>query len=145
MNGFFKIIAIKCNGEKILTESYLLNNNFAEGRIEWKRENGNIFLIENYKNGKLHGEYKYFNKKNILEMEFNFYEGIKRGPFKLYYEDGKIKQQGYFEDDLTLNGIYKSYYSNGKIEIVGYYDKGKKIGKWMYFDIKGKIIKIENF
>ena len=45
-----------------------------------------------------------------------YYTDEKDGPFKTYYENGKLKTEGTFIDG-KMNGLYKSYHENGKLQI----------------------------
>ena len=46
-----------------------------------------------------------------------------------YYEDGTIKEQGFFKD-TKLTGTWVSYNKQGKKTMIGHYEAGKKVGKW---------------
>lgn len=47
--------------------------------------------------------------------------------------------EAYYIND-TLNGVFKSYYQNKKLSSFGVYNKGEMIGKWYYFDEKGRLL-----
>ncbi len=46
-----------------------------------------------------------------------------------YYEDGTIKEQGFFKD-TKLTGTWVSFNKQGKKTMIGQYKAGKKVGKW---------------
>ena len=46
-----------------------------------------------------------------------------------YYENGTIKEVGFFKDD-KLHKQWISYNKEGKIKVVAIYDNGVKNGKW---------------
>ena len=57
---------------------------------------------------------------------------------KTYYENGQIKT-----DISDTKKTYTEWYSNGKIKLTGALDEGgfTRIGKWSYYDDKGKLIR----
>ena len=46
-----------------------------------------------------------------------------------YYEDGSIKEQGFFKD-AKLTGRWVSYNKKGEKTMIAHYKAGKKVGKW---------------
>ena len=46
-----------------------------------------------------------------------------------YYEDGSIKEQGFFKDK-KLEGRWVSYDKKGNKTMIAHYKAGKKVGKW---------------
>ena len=46
-----------------------------------------------------------------------------------YFEDGTVKEQGFFKD-AKLSGKWISYNRSGEKTMVAYYNNGKKVGKW---------------
>ena len=44
-----------------------------------------------------------------------------------------------------MNGKFISYYENGFLQVLGYYVDDEKKGKWIYYDKKGKILKVKMF
>ena len=90
-----------------------------KGAIEGKEKNIGIFIgdiVESLK------EYK------------------KVGKGKDYYEDGKIKYEGNFEDDEYNDDKGKFYDENGN-KYEGKFTKGKKNGEFSVYDKDGKLIK----
>ena len=54
--------------------------------------NGNVALIENYKNGKEEGEWKLYHENGKLKTIGNYKNGKAEGKWKLYHENGKLGQ-----------------------------------------------------
>ena len=50
-----------------------------------------------------------------------------------YYDNGVVKQHGFFNKDGKLEGTWTSYDINGKKTAVGNYENGKKVGKWFFW------------
>ena len=144
--------------------SYQIEENFT-GQIVKKYENGQVQSIENFKNGKLDGEFKEFYKDGTLAQIGTFKNGDLES-IKAFYENGNLK----FEENLKdRKGKYRGYYPNGMLEVEGevfqgdeiglwkYYNEegkllsegrykeGKKIGKWKLYNLDGSLLKIENY
>lgn len=50
-----------------------------------------------------------------------------------YYEDGSIKEQGFYKDK-KLHGEWKKYDSEGTLVVRAHYFNGEKTGKWMFLN-----------
>ncbi|MFL0353113.1 toxin-antitoxin system YwqK family antitoxin [Xanthomarina sp. GH4-25] len=50
-----------------------------------------------------------------------------------FYENGAVKQQGFFNQSGKLHGTWTSYDINGEKLAVGNYDNGRKVGKWFFW------------
>ena len=90
-----------------------------EGKWVWFWDNGQLYSIQNYKNGRLHG---------LREM---------------YYESGKLKRRHHFKDDI-YHCLTEDFYENGQLEWRGHHKNGKGVGKWEYYDRYGTLEKVED-
>ena len=90
-----------------------------KGAIEGKKKNIGIFI------------------RDIIESLKEYKKG---GKGKDYYEDGKIKYEGNFEDDEYNDDKGKFYDENGN-KYEGKFTKGKKNGEFSVYDKDGKLIK----
>lgn len=119
---------------------YQLKDNFT-GEVIKKYKNGQIHSIENFKNGKLDGEFKEFFEDGNLSQIGNFKNGDLEN-IKVFYENGKLK----FELKLkNRKGKYKGYYSNGQLEEEGEAFQGEETGVWNFYDEKGKLLKTKKY
>ncbi len=50
-----------------------------------------------------------------------------------YYENGAVKEQGFYLDG-KLHGTWVSYSVNGEKEAMGEYSLGHKTGKWFFWN-----------
>ncbi len=50
-----------------------------------------------------------------------------------YYEDGTVRQQGFYNKKGILHGEWKAYDTTGKKIAMGQYTYGKKTGKWFFW------------
>jgi antitoxin component YwqK of YwqJK toxin-antitoxin module len=92
-------------------------------------------------------------------------KNLKQGPWKKYYENGKLKYAGQFKDDkpsglflyyfesgvkkaevlFSNNGAYsraKNFYPTGKLSSEGLYINEKKDSIWKFYDLSG-VLQIE--
>jgi antitoxin component YwqK of YwqJK toxin-antitoxin module len=120
-SGTWKLIFMEeDNSERILTfENYtrdIKNGQFQEVK-------GDSLIIGNYKNDKLHGEYKVY-----LDITRMLIGGIIRTDIaKLIL----IADGSYYEDKQT--GYWKKYDLTETLISEGYFSNGKKTGEWRYY------------
>lgn len=60
------------------------------------------------------------------------------GPFKEYYEKGRLKSEGFYKDG-KLEGSYKGYYENGKLKGESFYERGKFNGSCKAYYENGQL------
>ena len=71
--------------------------------------------------------------------------GIKDGPWKEYYNDGTLKMEGLYKNDIKV-GLWKYYHANGSIEQEGKYNaKGNAIDLWKWYYDTGVLEREEFF
>ena len=117
---------------------YQIDENFT-GQVIKKYKNGQVKSIENFKNGKLNGEFKEFFEDGNLSQIATFKNGDMKN-IKVFYENGKLK----FEQNLkNRKGKYRGYYPNGKLEVEGEVFQGDEIGLWKYYNEEGNLLKTE--
>jgi antitoxin component YwqK of YwqJK toxin-antitoxin module len=113
---------------------YQIDENFT-GQIIKKYKDGQVESIENFKNGKLNGEFKEFFEDGSLFQVGTFKNGEMKN-IRVFYENGNLK----FEQNLKdRKGRYKGYYPNGQLEEEGEVFQGEKIGVWRYYNEEGKL------
>ncbi len=107
----------------------------VEGTVEGKKVNS-----EWVKTGKA----IYYNKNGVLEEEI-VYDGNK-GYTKFYYENGKVKKEGYVDAFTNFyEGELKEYYETGTLKAKYNYVDGYLDGNQYYYDEKGIETKIEKY
>ena len=118
--------------------AYQIDENFT-GQVIKKYKNGQVKSIENFKNGKLNGEFKEFFENGSLFQIGTFKNGDMKN-IKVFYENGNLK----FEQNLkNRKGKYRGYYPNGKLEVEGEVFQGDEIGLWKYYNEEGNLLKTE--
>ena len=74
----------------------------------------------------------------------NYTRNKENGLWKSWYENGQLKDIGYFNSG-KMNSNWIGYYKNGQIKYSGDYNNDYKLNTWTYWSDKGKIIEIKNF
>ncbi|MCF8302400.1 MAG: hypothetical protein K9I94_03920 [Bacteroidales bacterium] len=101
-------------------------------RREYDKE-GNISQAYIFKNGQIIGE-------GIIKEN-----GKKNGSWVSYYQNGKIKARGTYDDNVKV-GKWTYYYPNGQVEQTGRYNnKGKPDGDWTWYYQSGNVLREESF
>jgi antitoxin component YwqK of YwqJK toxin-antitoxin module len=77
-------------------------------------QNGVLITLMNYKNGMLVDREK-LNRKDD--------KGLKQGTWRTYYQNGAIRTEAYYVDDM-LSGPYKEFDEKGGIRVLMQYAKG---------------------
>lgn len=76
---------------------------------------GKLTLLENYSKGVLHGQVLYYGQYAQTPMsETNFSNGKKSGLFRQYYDNAKIQEDTYYQNDLK-NGSSRWYNKTGRM------------------------------
>ena len=84
-------------------------------------DSGEINSIQSYKEGKDHGEWRF------------------------YYQDGTLETEGKFHMGKRV-GVWKYYHSNGKLHKKNSYDQeGNRKGKWYTYDAKGDLMSVTGY
>ena len=84
------------------------------GRCAKYFEDGTLSSIEQYKNGKDHGSWKFYFPNGNIETTAKFNNGERVGKWKYYYENGSLKQVSFYKRNLK-NGIWKVYSEEGEL------------------------------
>ena len=113
---------------------YQIEDNFT-GQVIKKYKDGQVESIENFKNGKLNGEFKEFFEDGSL-FQVGIFKNGEMKSIRVFYENGNLK----FEQNLKdRKGKYKGYYPSGQLEEEGEVFQGEKIGVWRYYNEEGKL------
>jgi len=62
-----------------------------------------------------------------------------------HYPNGQIKVEAKMNEENKMHGEYKEYWENGKLKIKGNYENGLKIGVWKYYKETGEYDRKERF
>ena len=96
------------------------------------------------KDGTVINAFVYSNSGNVVSEGIIDEKGTKKGSWKDFYENGKLKDEGkYLNSKRTGNWTF--YNKNGKIEQDGNYRNGKINGPWKWYFDSGKLRREENY
>lgn len=109
---------------KIIKNTFL---NYKQGRYKQFYENGNIRIIEYYKNNKLSKRCEYDRFKDDLLLEENVYKNNQLCKYISYDCVGKLKAD-YTYQDGKLHGICKTYFEGHSVVMHSSYENGKLNG-----------------
>ena len=107
------------------------------GTLKNFHSNGQIALIDNFKNGKQHGEYFSYHPNGKPLLKGIFKNGKQHGVWSEFHEDGSLYWNLKYINGKTEDGIFKMFYPDGSLESEVTYGDGKPITNWIYYDRKG--------
>lgn len=142
-------------GSEVVEAKYLTQKGktISEGKMVDQQRTGlwtyyhknsdKIMMIENYRNGELHGEKKIFYDNGVLAEEAIYVNGKLHGPRKVYSVKKVVLEDLNYENG-ELHGPAK--YFNGKGELLneGEYRRNKHHGTWRYYE-NGKFKEEKDF
>jgi antitoxin component YwqK of YwqJK toxin-antitoxin module len=103
------------------------------------------WIGEPYSKNSILNLYNLKGYKNPILSKTEFINGISYKKLTDYDKIGKVKKVYYLDFVRRLDSIYVEYYDNGKIKVQGKYDEGFKTGDWYYYDYNGNLITNERF
>ena len=132
------------NGRVIATGYYV--NQKKEG--EWKYydgTSGQLRLLEDNKDGKVHGWSRLYNPDNgKLAEETQYVNGKPEGQCRKFSNTGVLLMECQYRNGL-LDGPAKTYYPSTALKEEGQYAKGQKVGMWKTYNEDGDVILEEVF
>jgi uncharacterized protein len=161
-DGYFKEFAE--NGDLISVTKYVNGEKQPDAqeiaKLDVQNEywpNGKIRNSGTYRNGVAEGVYREYDTtgrivKSMIYSAGNIAgegivkeDGVKDGPWKEYYADGKLKAEGNYKDDKRV-GEWKFYYPDGKVEEIGKFSSaGKMTGVWKWYFASGQLLIEEEY
>lgn len=125
--GYF-VDPIRANFKKIVTQKDSLWEVSLYGRKNVLEERIN-FEDKNLTIRK--GDYL-FNENGKIKQQGYYNRGYKVGEWINYYPNGEVKEKAHYKWDL-LDGEFTSYWSNGQLKKQGTYLLGRRIKDWAMF------------
>jgi len=95
---------------------------------------GEVIAQGQYSDGERNGDWKF--KTGDYTEEGKYIIGLKDGVWKAYYADGSLKFKGSFVQG-NPDGSQTLYYENGKVKEEQYYQMGIRERTWKKFDEEG--------
>jgi len=137
--GFWK----EKKGELTSMGSYV--NGIKDGTWETYLSNHQIFRIETYDKGKRNGITLQFNRKGKISNLEHYKNNKMDGLVYIYSPrtSNLLKEQRFSNGMLT--GLFRNYYDNGKIQEEAFYQDNQKHGPSKWFNRDGRLIAIYNY
>ncbi len=119
--------------------------NYKNDRLEGNRKifnkEGRLITLESYKDGIFHGEELTFHPNGKIFTKGNFVDGTLDSIFYVYYDTGELKERVTMVDNVE-NGGFEEYYKNGKIHWKGtFVDGPNEVGLLYEYDERGELVK----
>lgn len=86
----------------------------------------------------------YFDNGKIQEQGY-WFKGKNLGSFVRYYENGQKSQEFFFDENGKRSGLQKYYYENGQVRMTGNWKDGKEIGDIIFYNVDGSVKHIKRF
>ena len=135
-NDYLKqMISYDANGQEIDKESIGKNDEFVG---KWFYTN-NKSMQGNYKKGRRHGKWIFYNLNGTKDSEANYELGLKSGIQRDYNAQGILISEYQMANDDN-NGYYRKYYPSGELKSEGWYIDDKKNGPWYEYYIDGTLM-----
>jgi len=138
---------------------YVKGKRHGEAR-EWNID-GQIVLVCNYQNNKLHGEYfarddRFFQKVTYVNGKMNgkrciywdngqlfeeitYVSGRQIGPYRMMNQDGSVMKEFEYNKKGNLEGRCVEYHNNGNVSCISYFKDGLKHGKFVKYHENGDL------
>jgi uncharacterized protein len=97
---------------------------------------GEIIAQGQYADGEKNGEWKYSSGNDIESGKY--ISGLRDGVWKSFYPDGTLKFKGNFVQG-NANGTHLYFYENGKPKEERYYQMGIRERTWRKYDEEGRV------
>jgi TonB family protein len=121
-------------GTQILTAQEIKKK---RGNVKLRDTEGRVYARGKVRNYKKHGVWKTFSPDGkVVEMQ-TWSNGVKQGPYILFYSTGTVQDSGAYQNDLK-QGTWVTRNSNGSLAFLREYDAGKLSGKVCAYYPDGK-------
>jgi len=136
-----RTVSYYTNGKKMAAGNYLNEKKDSTWQF-FNETDGSLVAEEWYRLGIKDGPSKTYYPDGRIAESLTWKNGLKTGPWEQYYSDGKIKFRGSFLNNEKTS-TFSAFGLSGQVMFTGQYSKGHQEGQWLYYDEKGKIIKKE--
>ena len=127
---------------KPISDGKLINGR-KDGLWKIYDKNGILREYNSYKNDTLNGQQVTFDEKGKIYTKAHRKMGIFVDSFLLYYDNGQIRNEAWFNSVGREQGVYKIYHKNGQLSEIGYSVNGEPEGKVKGYDENGNLEYVE--
>ena len=107
--------------------NFFVKNHFSTGQIQSEG---------NYRKGKNHGPWKFYNRFGKLISEYNYVDGQLQGKAVDYFPSGEKKFVIEYKDNV-LHGYLQEFYRHGKLKQEGWFQEGNREQQWRTYFADG--------
>lgn len=147
--GYWVITGSMTGDRSYKPEATVEEGNYKDDLREgtWKKywPNGNKRSEINFTLGKPHGLYKIFYQNGKLEEVGFWDDGVNTGDFKRYYDSGNMQQNFHFNTKGKRNGTQYYYHENGKLALEVEIVNGQESGVMKRYNDDGELIEEKVF
>ncbi len=86
--------------------------------------------------GELHGKYSSYYENGAVKNKGYFVNNVSIGDWSYYYESGELRMIGNVTEGKN-NGLWEYYYESGGKKMEGHLVEGKRSGNWVIFSANG--------
>jgi len=105
--------------------------------------NSKMQKVVHYDHDEIEGVYiSYYNSGQLEEKGYKVND-IFTGEYEHYYSNGHLIEKGTYTYNGEKTGLWVTFYENGKPKSKGSYNNGKKVGKWLDWNEQGKKVKTQ--
>ena len=104
------------------------------------------FCTEHFVDGEKNGLFSFFYDNGKIKQKKEFKNDFEDGLDQEFYENGQLKSQTNlapvrmsYPKRSSRHGLFKSFHENGKIRQTGYFKNDFHDGKWITYEIDGKV------
>jgi serine phosphatase RsbU (regulator of sigma subunit)/antitoxin component YwqK of YwqJK toxin-antitoxin module len=140
-----KIILDRENNSAIVIRGDTINrigyDNKRKGKWAYSNESGHIVFTGNYADDKKEGLWLKHYLNDSVEVSMEFINNLSTGDYKLFYQDGKLMNEGVYDNNRQIFiGMNKGYAKSGElIKLLNYNNDGLKTGRQFIFYPSGKM------
>jgi len=119
--------------------SYSQKGEYADAKIYYN--NGIVQAEGRFHNRKKDSIWNYYTKiPHILQKEEGYKDGVKHGPWRVYYRNGQLSSEIYWKDGKR-DGEWNDYYEDGVPHVKAHFKDGKLEGEYKLFSTDSVLIK----
>ena len=132
------------DGTLIATGYYVDQKKEGEWRY-FSKDNGKLILVEDNKDGKVHGWSRVYNPLNErVAEEAQYVDGLREGQCREYYDSGVLMMECSYHEG-QLSGYAKTYYPSGALKEEGDFLNGDKTGVWKTYNEDGDEVSSDRY
>lgn len=115
------------------------------GLFQLYTEDGILVDDANFKDGERDGlTEQYYSDTGNLRVKAVYKEGVLHGEFKYCFPNGHTQAIANYENG-NLNGKFDEYYENGNLKLTGFYKESLQEGEWQYFNEEKNLVSKINY